>query len=296
MKQVNVLISTYNGEKYIEEQLNSILKQSYSNIKIYVRDDGSDDETYNIINRLNENNQIVIIKGTNVGYGSSFMQLLEIAKEGDYWAFCDQDDVWDTKKIENAVNRLEQMDEKKANMYFHNFELTDEQLNKTDVYRNKIKGYSFQMAITECLHMGFATVINKELRRLMLLGDVSKLRSHDWWAELIVMEFGNIYTDDYIGAKHRRIESSVSSNALQSRIRWFIGALKGKSEIGNITNQFMETFGKEMNQKNRKILNWFVFERYSFIKSLKKCFYIKRWRTSFASELTVRFLMLVGKI
>lgn len=296
MKLVNILISTYNGEKYIREQIDSLLNQTYRNIKIYVRDDGSKDKTLDILHEFSEKNQIILIEGQNAGFGSSFMQLLKLAEEGDYWAFCDQDDVWDSEKIGNAVKYLNQVDERTPNMYFHNFSLTDENLNVTGQYRNRISNYSFQMAITECLHMGFATVINKELRRLMLKGDVMKLRSHDWWAELIVMEFGSVYTDDYIGAKHRRLDISLSSTGLKSRIKWFFGALKGNSEIQNITEQFLSVFGEEMKENDRKILKWFVSEKYNLVKAFKKSFYIRRWRTSMASELVVRFLMLVGKI
>lgn len=296
MKLVNVLVSTYNGEKYIEEQLNSILEQTYPNVKIYVRDDGSNDQTVTILRQYQEREQITLYEGKNVGFGSSFLQLLLLAEEGDYWAFCDQDDIWDVHKIANAFKRLEAMPDNEPNMYFHNFLLADESMNVLGTYHNRIPNYSFQMAITECLHMGFATVINRELRALMLKGNIMALPSHDWWAELIAVEFGNIYTDDYIGAKHRRLDSSLSSSGLTSRVKWFFGALKGNSEINELARQFYDIFGDEMQQRDKKVLSWFVSEQYSFVKSLKKAFYIGRWRTSLVSELVVRCLMLIGKI
>lgn len=296
MELVNVLMSTYNGEKYIKEQLDSILHQSYHNLRIYVRDDGSSDGTLDILERYHRENKIILLKGDNVGYGSSFMQLLALADEGEYWAFSDQDDIWDSGKISRSVNKLSKMKKTEPNMYYHSYELTDEKMNVIGKSRAPIPNYSFQMAITECFHLGFATVINKELRELMLKGNASNIISHDWWAELIAMEFGNIYCDKYIGAKHRRLEESVSSSSLKSRVRWFFKALKGNSEIQSLTLSFCDTFETEMDKKDRRILLWFVSERYSFIKSLKKCFYYRRWRTSLASEFVVRFLMLAGKI
>lgn len=296
MEKVNVLISTYNGEKYITAQIDSILNQTYTNSRIYVRDDGSTDQTVSILKTYEKRNQIVLLEGENIGFGRSFMQLLQYAEDGDYWAFCDQDDIWDSHKLDKAVKRLKSMPDTEPNLYFHNFFLTDENMNVTDTYRNRIPEYSFQMAITECLHMGFATVCNSRFRELMLKGDITRIPSHDWWAELIAMEFGNVYTDDYIGAMHRRLDVSVSGNGLGSRIKWFFGALKGSSEIPELAKEFLNVFGNEMKLKDKEILEWFVMERCSIKKILKKFFYGRRWRTSLTSELVLRFLMLAGKI
>ena len=296
MEKVNVLISTYNGEKYITAQIDSILSQTYTNFKIYVRDDGSTDQTVSILKKYEKRKQIILLKGENIGFGGSFMQLLQYAEDGDYWAFCDQDDIWDSHKLDNAVKQLKDMPDTEPNLYFHNFFVTDENMNITGTYQNHIPEYSFQMAITECLHMGFATVFNCCFRELMLKGDITRIPSHDWWAELIAMEFGNVYTDDYMGAKHRRLDVSVSGNGLGSRIKWFFGALKGNSEIPELAKEFLHVFGKEMNLKDKDILEWFVMERYSMGKIFKKFFYGRRWRTSLTSELVLRFLMLTGKI
>ena len=295
-KRVNVLISTYNGELYIEDQINSILNQTYSNIKIYVRDDGSTDNTLNILKNYEADGKIQLIKGNNKGYGPSFLELLNIASEGDYWAFCDQDDVWRKNKIERAIVGIQKLDLNKPALYFHNYVLTDENLKNPKRYLNKMPKYLFSMAITQCIHMGFATLINDKLRDMMLRVDGDKLCSHDWWAELIVMEFGNVYTDDYIGAKHRRLDISISSSGMKARVKWFKKALGGNAEIKNLTNEFYREFSGEMNKHDRKILSWFVSEKYNFLKSVKKAFYIHRWRSSFSSELVVRFLMLIGRI
>ena len=91
---VNVLISTYNGEKYIKDQIDSILGQTYPNIRIYVRDDGSSDNTCNILKEYEKAGKIVLFRGDNVKWGKSFLTLLKKAETGSYWAFSDQDDVW----------------------------------------------------------------------------------------------------------------------------------------------------------------------------------------------------------
>lgn len=296
MNTVNILVSTYNGEKYIKQQIDSLLNQTYSDIKIFVRDDGSNDNTKKILEDYKKYKNIVVKYGNNLGYGRSFLTLLYEVDTGAYWAFCDQDDVWDKDKIKNAISHLEKMNPNIPNMYVHDFYITDEHLNELEKYGNSIGGYDFRMSITECLHMGFSTVFNSEFRRLMLSGNINNIPSHDWWAELIAMEFGNIYIDNYIGAWHRRLDISISENNISNRVKWFRKAISGKSEISYITKEFFRVFSGDMNEKDKKILKMFVNEKYNWNSTIKKVFYPKRWRTNFASEIIIRLLMLLGKI
>lgn len=296
MDRVSVLISTYNGERYIGEQIQSILNQTHKNIKIYVRDDGSTDATADILKEYEKNGIIEFLEGNNIGFGRSFLKLLEYADESDFWAFCDQDDVWDEHKIEFACKKLNEMSSNTPNLYVHDFFLADESMNNFSKYGNYIPRYDFRMAITECLHMGFSMVFNVKFRELMLRGNIDKLPSHDWWAELIAMEFGNVYVDDYIGAKHRRLDNSISENNLKNRVKWVGRALRGDSEIPFITKEFKSVFQDEMSKESLQVLDLFVESRYSLLKSLKKAVYPRRWRTSLTSEIVVRILMLIGKI
>lgn len=296
MEQVNVLVSTYNGEQYIKEQLESIFAQTYKNIKVYVRDDGSTDHTCQILEQYERRQQIILIKGKNVGYGQSFMYLLDVASDGDFWAFSDQDDKWEPEKLEKAVNYLKEKKQDCPLLYCHAYYITDKDLNITGTENSTQDKYSFQKAITECVHMGFASVINSSLRECMLRGKGYDLISHDWWAEMIAMEFGHVYSDSYIGAKHRRLENSVSGNNLVNRFRWLRRSLHGETEIHNLTRNFYDIFGNQMNEADKRVLSWFVYDKYDFSKAVKKVFYYKRWRSSIASECVVRTLMLLGKI
>ena len=106
-KKVIVLLSTYNGEKYVREQLESILHQTYTNLKILVRDDGSTDNTCNILNEYEQQGKIDIIRGTNVGFAQSFFELIDKVEDVDYYAFADQDDVWLPDKVEKTLARMQ---------------------------------------------------------------------------------------------------------------------------------------------------------------------------------------------
>lgn len=99
--KVCVLLSTYNGKKFLEKQLNSLFFQTYKNFDLLIRDDGSNDDTLKILNKY----KINYIKGENIGIVRSFFKLLEIAlrKGYEYFLFCDQDDIWELNKIERQL-------------------------------------------------------------------------------------------------------------------------------------------------------------------------------------------------
>ena len=101
---VSICIATYNGEKYLKKQIDSILKQSYKNIEIIVQDDSSADATINILKSYQES-LTLHINSTNLGYIKNFESLLSKAA-GKYIAICDQDDIWNEKKLEILMNEI----------------------------------------------------------------------------------------------------------------------------------------------------------------------------------------------
>lgn len=109
MKNTSVIISTYNGERFIFEQLESIVNQTRKVDKIYIFDDLSTDSTVNIINSFFEKNSIaheVIVNKKNKGWKRNFIDALQYVKE-DYIFIADQDDIWIPNKVETMVNVLE---------------------------------------------------------------------------------------------------------------------------------------------------------------------------------------------
>lgn len=108
-KEVAILMSTYNGELYLSEQIESIINQTYTNWRLYIRDDGSSDKTCNIINYYcHKDNRISVIEDCVIhrGVKDSFLWILKNI-ESSYYMFCDQDDVWLPNKIGLSINKLE---------------------------------------------------------------------------------------------------------------------------------------------------------------------------------------------
>ena len=101
---IAILMSTYNGERYLREQIDSLLNQTYKDWKLYIRDDGSTDETISIIESYVNDypDLIVLLKDDlgNLGSARSFMRILSVV-DADYYMFCDQDDVWLPNKVKD---------------------------------------------------------------------------------------------------------------------------------------------------------------------------------------------------
>ena len=107
MEKILVMMSTYNGEKYIREQIDSILHQKDVKVDIVVRDDGSKDNTQNILkNYSSKYKNIKWSQGDNVGPCKSFLELLYSSGEYEYYAFADQDDYWYPNKLKAATEKM----------------------------------------------------------------------------------------------------------------------------------------------------------------------------------------------
>ena len=117
MSKIAILLATYNGARFIREQIDSIKDQTYKDWDLYVRDDGSTDNTVSIIQEyenMNPNIHLFEDEEKHIGAKNSFMKLLS-AIDSDYYMFCDQDDIWLPTKIEHSVDLLEKTEKKYPN-------------------------------------------------------------------------------------------------------------------------------------------------------------------------------------
>ena len=126
MEQIDILMATYNGEKYLREQIESILNQTYSNIRLIISDDCSKDKTREIIKEYEQkdNRIIAYFQENNLGYAKNFEFLLTKV-ENDFYMLSDQDDYWLPEKVEKTFNRLK---ETNADLVFTDLEVVDENL------------------------------------------------------------------------------------------------------------------------------------------------------------------------
>lgn len=298
MKKIAILLSTYNGDLYIEEQIESIYNQSYTNFELYVRDDGSNKDFVTLLKKLQKKYQFSLIEGENIGFVRSFMMLLEMVNDADLYAFADQDDVWLRDKLRVAENWFAQNGKNDIPQLFHSAYsiFVNELDNVVGNFGVLNSRYDFRRSITENHFSGFAMVINPCLREYMLKGDCNKIGYHDWWAAMITQAFGESYSDSRIMAMHRAHGDNVTTINIKTRIKWFWSSLKQETDIHKRVEEFSKCFAKKISKNDLKTLNLFCYKKYNLIKSLKKCFYFKRWRPIISSEISIRILMLMGRL
>lgn len=211
---VYVLMSTYNGQKYVEEQINSLLSQVNCKINLIVRDDGSTDNTKSILKEYSRKGVLILVEDDeNLGPARSFLRLIEVAPSEGFYAFADQDDYWKPDKISRAIRLLDKYDASMPLVYYSNAEVVDYNLNslKKNVYEKK------QMPTPEKILCGYGVqgctmVFNSCLREILLKEDISTLRvgMHDFFlCDLCVACGGKIIFDDVPTMKYRQHENNV---------------------------------------------------------------------------------------
>jgi glycosyltransferase involved in cell wall biosynthesis len=199
--KIAILLATYNGEKYLAEQLESILAQTETEWVVYLHDDGSTDRTRNIIREyvVSYPSRFRYIDGASTGGAKNNFFYLLSQVEARYYMFCDQDDVWKEQKIEWTLERMRAVEPDNAPaLVFTELQVVDEQLQtisgsmssfqSLDCTKTRINRLMMQNVITGCTVM-----INRTLRdQMLLVQHMDNIIMHDWWAGLIASLYGSI--------------------------------------------------------------------------------------------------------
>ncbi len=194
--RVVVLMSTYQGEKFVAEQIESILNQLPRDGRLIVRDDGSLDRTVNIIQSFADP-RIEITCGSNVGFARSFFSLMAAApNDAEMIMLSDQDDVWLPQKIERAWQHLKDTDGVPT-LYCARQQLVNETLHPIALSKRCLRPPSFQNALTENIVTGCTAAFNRDALHLALqIKMPERVYFHDWWLYLVVAAFGKVIVDE----------------------------------------------------------------------------------------------------
>lgn len=295
MESITILMSTFNGQNYIREQLESIFNQTYKgNIRLLIRDDGSTDSTLEILNKWKQKLNLEIIKGKNIGVIKSFLELVRLAPESDYYSFCDQDDIWNNDKLERSIKALKnESNQVQSLAYFSNVEFADKTGKSMNKYLYSIEPkYSLGavMASNPCL--GCTMVFNKSLMKVVKKSNIKIVAMHDKMVLLIALLCGKVIYDHIPTMLYRQHDNNVMGRkkSLKKRIKqtyrlWF------KSRGCSIDKQaeaIVESIGYLIKDEDLLVLECIKNYKYSMKCRLKmvlsnKTFYtgIKRADRSF---------------
>ncbi len=278
MEKIDVLLATYNGEKYLKEQVDSILNQTYKNINLLISDDGSSDLTVEILKEYEATDSRVkiFIQKNNIGLVKNFEFLLRQVTS-EYYMMSDQDDVWLPEKIEKSIKKLMEED---ADLVFCDLEVVDKDLKmifpsfweylKID---KKIKKYNdFRMVYLYNCANGCAILSkSKFIEHMLPLPNNSKFMIHDYWIILYVSLHGKIsYVDEKLIKYRQHGNNQVGTEKLSTKFSKFEQVrelfLRVKIEHFEDFVARKDAFSDEQNEFNEKALNYF--------KSLTKKKYI----------------------
>lgn len=213
--KVTILMSTYNGESYLHEQMDSLLKQKNVELSIVVRDDGSTDGTQLLLQELKEEGRINWYTGPNLKPARSFLDLLRNAPDSDFYAFCDQDDIWLEDKLEIAINMLRN---NSAELYYSSFTTVDkdgkiiEENVKNHLHKDSLGTSFVDLSVTGC-----TMVFTRRLRENLILYSPQKIMMHDSWVYKVALCLGYKVVYDPIAHIYYR---QHSQNVIGAKKDW----------------------------------------------------------------------------
>ena len=289
-------MSTYNGEKYVGEQIDSILNQKGVKVDIYIFDDKSTDNTTSVIKQYSKKHKNIFlsINETNKNFTYNFLDGLFALKDNDtydYYAFCDQDDFWVDDKIISAIDKINETG--KCTLYSSNLKIVDGTLTPTGKnYDHKITDILQKNSVTGC-----TAVMDKDFKNLVTSHyPKDKIYLHDYWVALIA----NLCKDaHYVYDKNAEhiLYRQHGSNLIGANTKWkakfkryrqiLFKKIPYERTTTNLVSVFYNTFKDKIKEDELPVL-----ERISGINKLKNRFWLTfHKRKSFNLILRIRFFI-----
>jgi glycosyltransferase involved in cell wall biosynthesis len=264
-----VLIASYNGADFIVEQLESIRTQNLPGLKAYISDDGSVDRTYQLIEEntaLWRNDSLHLFSGPQTGFCNNFMSLINTPDiEADFFAFADQDDIWEVDKLSTALSKLKKVAADIPALYCSRSRLIDiagKKIGFSPLFKKKP---SFQNAMVQCIAGGNTMVMNKAARNLLMQTKGALIASHDWWSYLLIAGAGGVvFYSSYPSTLYRQHHSNVYGRNNNWVGRWHRMRLlfQGLFSHWNTINCLaLQQYSHLLTPQNQQILDIFCMAR-----------------------------------
>jgi len=219
-QRVAVLMGTMNGAPFIGEQLQSLLDQSWPLVDLWISDDGSTDGTVSLVEawrpRWNKGS-LTLVEGPRQGFAENFRSMIvDLRVDADYYAFCDQDDVWEPDRLESAIRWMETEDGKTPLLFCSRTATiteTGRPAGHSPLFR---RPPSFRNALVQSIAGGNTMLLNRAGRDLLAKASAgTDFVSHDWWAYLVVAAAGGTvrYESRPLVGYRQHVANLVGANA-----------------------------------------------------------------------------------
>lgn len=294
---IDILMATYNGEKFIKEQLDSILNQSFVDWKLYIHDDGSTDRTVEIINRYAADypEQIAFVNDEKKTGGAkyNFWHLIQNSN-ADYIMLADQDDIWEKDKIFHAYTEMRNYERRYENvpiLLHTDLKVVDENLNmmdksffdmqKLDKERGRFNDVLVQNNVTGC-----TSIMNRALKE-KCKNMPEEAIMHDWWLALVASCFGVIGHIDYTDILYRQHGNNTEGAKNLKSIGYLLKKLFSKKDVREALTEtyeqaarFYDEYKNEMDEDKKEVIEAYltlssgsklkkysILKKYGFMKS-----------------------------
>ena len=252
-KQILVMMSTYNGEKHLREQIDSILNQKTEHeIHLRIRDDGSKDRTCEIIDEYIRTypDQVELIRRENKGYNASFFFLIQNAEGFDYYSISDQDDVWLPDKLQIACDAIDREDADIPLLYASTSYLVHDDLVPYGTTRKKEREMTMYNTIIQNICPGHTQVMNEKLIEL-LKGDIdtSRIYVYDSWIQNVANLYGKIIFDNEPHTYYRQYEGNQLGSGVGKLGQLFASRKRTDTGDGHKYRRQIEYFQEKYEEK-----------------------------------------------
>lgn len=294
--RVLILLSTYNGAEFLPELLGSLDAQSLQDFHLRVRDDGSTDGTLAILDEYALRRPASVERGAHVGVPESFFRALDDADPAaDFFAYCDQDDVWLPEKVARAVACLSRADPAVPAPYCSALTPVDAQLEPIGKPRTCTKALDFRNALVENQVSGCTMMFNRAARELLTRGMPRVALMHDHWAYLVVSAFGAIHFDPEPSLLYRQHARNTVGmpRGLWSRARNF-QKRRGMSPLFAQAEEFRALYGGALDAVRLAALDRFLASRQTPSRRLRYALRADTYRHRLVDDVAHRVMVALG--
>ena len=295
--KILVLMSAYNGQAYIRQQINSVLAQDIdAQLQLLIRDDGSTDDTQAILKQYQAAGKLNWYAGENLGPERSFWHLIQNAPEADYYALCDQDDVWLPDKLSRAVAQLQST---QADLYCSAFIATDGDLNPIEHYHSPLNQYTdYAHSLIYSTAAGCTFVFTQKARQAAMAYhmDTHPAIIHDWLLHKIVTITGGKMIFDPVGSIYYRQHGHNTIGAQKSGLQGLLVRVKrfvsggSRGVRSGCAKALLEVYGNRVEKDVREALD--LVANYAENPRKRKQFLRDpRFRTGTVNDLLLRCLV-----
>ncbi|WP_297931939.1 glycosyltransferase [uncultured Coprobacter sp.] len=299
MVNVAVLMSTYNGEKYLKAQIESILSQRGDfHLDLCVRDDGSTDRTRAILESYAAEGKLTWYYGENLGPAKSFFDLLYHSPNYEYYAFSDQDDVWFPDKIQHAISALKEYGDHPS-LYFARGKTVDSDLNELS-QKERTPVLNLQSIAVCSFAAGCTMLFNKTLAGILRSNSIpNQSIMHDYFVLLLCKAVGgDIFFDDRYVMYYRQHGNNVIGSVVGVKNK-IIDRLKMifvpcKVSIANQASEILRLYNEEVDFPSKKILRCVADYKHRISCRLKLVLSPKVKSYSCLASFVVKLSLLLG--